>query len=111
MVGSDGLSESQCPATLERIEKLLLPLLSLGACPMHVGHLDLAAERYLPAATDTAGQKLRVIRRIYLAYVSQNDKVGKGLIADYRKTYGSDGCIDPLVARLDFSAPTRSGRP
>ena len=110
MIGATGLSASRCETTLERIESLLLPLLRLGACPLHVSHLDLAAERYLPPATDAAAQKLRVIRRIYLAYVSQNDEVGRNLVSEYRKTFGLDGCIGRLT-RLDFRFPTPPGGP
>jgi hypothetical protein len=108
MIGAGSLSASQCEATLVRIEELLMPLLSLGACPMHVAHLDLVAERYLPAATDRVAEKLRLIRRIYLAYVSRNDKLGRELVADYRKTFGLDGCIGRLSG-LDFRAHTLPG--
>lgn len=103
-IQADELSTTRCEATLQLIEKMLLPLLELGACPMHVAHLDLAAERYLPNSGGVTADKLRIIRRTYLAYVSKNDNVGKLLLADYRQKFNFDGCISRLNS-LDFKSP------
>jgi len=89
---------SHCARAIHTFERALAPLLALGACPTHVAHFDLAASRFLsPPSDDEEG--LTLIRRILLAYVSQNDEVGRSLVQLYAKNHTK--CVRELGALFD----------
>lgn len=96
-----GFSAAQCEANMIRVEDLLLPLVELGACPMHVAHVDLAAARYLPEDAGPNTERLRLARRFYLAYVSRNDTVRRDVSTRYQERFGSDGCLARMLALKD----------
>lgn len=103
LLGTRNITAYGCNKVIDRIEKVLLPLLHFGACPTHVAHFDLAAERYLTkSVSGGTTERLRLIRRIYLAYVAKNDPLGRLLVESYRETYGRDTCFQ-RIDLLDFS--------
>ena len=61
-----------CDGAFSEIQRYLIPIMALGACPTHVAHLDLAIDRHLPKLKGTGAVRNSIIRKTLLSYVSRN---------------------------------------
>jgi len=95
-IGRAASTGAKCSALTRSMAMALAPLLRLGACPTHVAHFELTAQRFLPPRS--ADGRLGSMRRIMLAYVSRNDEMMDVLQETHRKEFGAQGCVGEIEA-------------
>lgn len=77
------LIQNSCSQTVNFLIDKMSPLLELGACPLHIAHINLATQRYVEEPKNNVGQELEYIRQTILAYVSRNNSLQKSIMKEY----------------------------
>mmetsp|Transcript_22853 Transcript_22853/g.38171 ORF Transcript_22853/g.38171 Transcript_22853/m.38171 type:complete len:295 (-) Transcript_22853:1103-1987(-) len=95
-------SNTTCIAAVADMEDILLPVLTAGACPTHVAHLDLAISRYVP----TPEPAMKELRELLLAYVAHNDSICQKAASHLLRTPWGRSC----GAALERIACTRGNQ-
>ena len=69
----EAVRKGACGQALGTVTAAIKPLFSTGACKLHVGHFELAAQRYLPQPRDAAGHEAQHMQSAILAFIVGKD--------------------------------------
>jgi len=94
-----------CPSLLVNMQTVLEPLLTLGACPTHVAHFDIAASRYLSPTRAGDGDATVMLRRLILAYVARNDRQCEAIRDAFISANPNSACVPYVTAFTCADAP------
>lgn len=83
---------ASCRSLALEMQNDLQPLLSMGACPIHTAHLELAIRRFLGDAVTAAQTEMSQMRGISLAYVARNDPLCKKLKLRFQSDFPRSSC-------------------
>ena len=111
LAGLENLGQSyaktrDCPSLLVNMQTVLKPLLTLGACPTHVAHFDIAASRYLSPTRPADEHPSVMLRRLVLAYVARNDSQCQALRDAFIERNPASACV-PFVTGFACSDEDR----
>lgn len=70
-----------CEQALATVTFAVQPLFGNGACALHVGHFELAAQRYIPQPNSAPGNEAAVMRQSVLAFIAGRSQSVPAILA------------------------------
>ena len=89
-----------CPELFGVLERAVVPLAQLGACPLQLAHFRLALVRDLPSAGGARRQELMQILDIALSYAARKDVMHGQMLESYGSLAGA--LCQENLSRYDF---------
>lgn len=95
-------SHLTCEQSITAIEDAIVPVLKIGACPLHVAHLNLSVRRVLGEPMQERSPEAAYIRSVMLAYVSRNNTLRNNLLDQYRRLGPEHQHCLKIIGKYEF---------
>lgn len=93
---------SDCDALFTGLVDAILPVATLGACPLQLAHFQLALERRLPPSKSVARAEFNLATNVAIAFLAQKDAMHTRLLNLYYSSSQSGYVCRATLQQLDF---------